>query len=138
MYVRKTFRFGATSDGCLIYLRKTYIIDKRPVFGEGHRIVGNVPDGGGSSEGSSDNQSGKNSTDYEIPVDSNGVPYKRPQFWLPKDEYAHVMGTISTHYDSKFKGKSIGMIELEFNDQWAWYRFEIHGFNEYNIFDKEE
>ncbi len=72
------------------------------------------------------------------PVDSDGKEYSRPRLWLPPNEYAHVMSTISTHYKSKFKGKSMGMIELEFDDKWANYYFEIHGFNEYNIFDKEE
>ena len=72
------------------------------------------------------------------PVDSDGKEYNRPRLWLPPNEYAHVMSTISTYYKSKFKGKSMGMIELEFDDKWANYYFEIHGFNEYNIFDKEE
>lgn len=108
--------------------------------GEHGYFTGSVGSGGGALGGSGGSSGGENKPDKqdERPVDSNGVPYSRPTLWLPKNEYAHVMGTISTHYDSKFKGKSIGMIELEFDDKWAWYRFEIHGFNEYNIFDKEE
>ena len=83
-------------------------------------------------DGDSDSGGGK------PPVDSDGKEYNRPRLWLPPNEYAHVMSTISTYYKSKFKGKSMCMIELEFDDKWANYYFEIHGFNEYNIFDKEE
>ena len=74
----------------------------------------------------------------EIPVDSDGVPYKRPQLRLPKAEYAHVMEEINTRYDTNFKGKRIGFIDLSTDEGYFSYRFEIHDYNEYNIFDKEE
>lgn len=53
MYVRKTLYFPIDDDKKpLIYVRKTYIIDKRPIFGDGHRIIDNVPDGDGGHGGS--------------------------------------------------------------------------------------
>lgn len=114
--------------------------ERQAVFGEGHKIVDNTPEGGDSS-GSSDSgsRSGQNNTNENgIPVDSNGVPYKRERLWLPKAEYAHVMGEINTRYDTNFKGKRIGFIDLSTDEGYFSYRFEIHGYNEYSIFDKEE
>lgn len=116
--------------------------EKRPIFGDGHRIIDNVPDGdsgGGSSGGSGSGEpSQENTTESGISIDSNGVPYKRERLWLPKDEYAHVMREINTRYDTNFKGKRIGFIDLSTEKGYFSYRFEIHDYNEYNIFDKEE
>ena len=57
MYVWKTFRdeTNTEKEKPLIYVHKRYIIEKKPVFGDGHRIVDNVPDGesrgGGGASG---------------------------------------------------------------------------------------
>lgn len=74
---------------------------------------------------------GKNRT---IPTDSKGVPYKYPEYRLSKREYGKVIRHIDDLYSSKYEGKSQGWLTLAKTT----YRFEIHGFNEYNIFFKEK
>ena len=51
---------------------------------------------------------------------------------LPKIEYGKVVREIDDVYESKFSGKSVGM---HFSGKNA-YRFEIRGYNDYNIFQK--
>lgn len=67
--------------------------------------------------------------------DSKGKPYKRPTVQLPKEEYGTIMRQIDDAYHVRYAGKSIGYIQSR--EYKAWYAFEIHGYNEYNIFKKE-
>ena len=98
---------------------------------------GRWTDGGGDS-GSGGASGSKPSTDNAPPVDSNGVPYSRPRLELPKKEYGKVMHSINDRYESNYKGKSSGFISLAGKNGYSCYRFEIHDYNEYNIYRKDE
>lgn len=96
---------------------------------------------GGASEssGSGGGQSGQNNTNESgIPVDSYGIAYSRPRLELPKKEYGKVMHSINNKYESNYKGKSSGFISIAGNHGYSCYWFEIHDYNEYNIYDKDE
>ena len=70
------------------------------------------------------------SGNFYIPFDSNGKPYKYPEYHLPKKEYARVSGGISTLYSSRYENKTFG----EYPTVNKIYYFENHGFSEYNIY----
>ena len=67
-----------------------------------------------------------------VKLDSKGNPYSYPQLTLPKKEYGKVMHEINTLYDTKYKGLEKSVHK---SGNYA-YRFEIHDFDEYNIFHK--
>lgn len=69
-----------------------------------------------------------------VKLDSKGVPYKYPELRLPKKEYGKVIRAIDDLYASKYEGKSKGWLTLSKGT----YKFEIHGFNEYNIYEKRK
>ena len=69
-----------------------------------------------------------------VKLDSKGVPYKYPELRLPKKEYGKVIRAIDDLYASKFEGRSNGWLTLSKEA----YHFEIHGFNEYNIYEKRK
>ena len=74
-------------------------------------------------------------SDLIIPCDSNGESYSKPQYKLPKKEYGKIVREIDDAYYARYADKKIGVIQ---DRQYkAQYYFEIHGFNEYNIFLKE-
>ena len=75
------------------------------------------------------NKSGK------IKIDSKGIPFSWPEFWLDPYEYAKICSEINLIYDMQYKGKRIGAHPSFGIDGTAYiYWFEIHGFNDYNIY----
>ena len=73
----------------------------------------------------------------KLPTDSKGKPYKYPAVQLEPKEYGKVMHEINTVYYSRFKGKRVADIVIAFEYGYNYYEFEIHDFNEYNIFCKK-
>ena len=69
-----------------------------------------------------------------VKLDSKGIPYEYPELRLPKEEYGKVIRAIDDLYASKYEGKSKGWLTLSKET----YKFEIHGFNEYNIYEKRK
>lgn len=61
-----------------------------------------------------------------------------PTVKLSKREYAKVISEINTNYDSKYKGESKGHLNLATKQGYYCYRFEIFGFDDYNIYEKEK
>ena len=80
----------------------------------------------------------KNGGSSQIAYDSNGKPYKYPTLKLEREEYGKVMHEINTVYHARFKGMSIGNLNMAFDNGYYCYRFEIHGFDNYNIFERVE
>ncbi len=76
--------------------------------------------------------SGLTNSGKSVRLDSKGVPFKYPTVNLAKKEYSKVMHEINTLYNRKYKGKSDGWIIFPKTA----YHFEIHGFDEYNIYEK--
>ena len=68
----------------------------------------------------------------EIKNDFNGKPYTYPELKLPKKEYGAVIRQIDDNYSSKYEGKSIGY----HSTSKYCYKFEIRGYNDYNIYLK--
>ena len=73
-----------------------------------------------------------------ITYDPDGKPFSYPEIKLGHQEAAKVTSEINTVYHARFKGKSQGNIRLAFDNGYYSYQFEIHGFDNYNIFDKLE
>jgi len=92
-----------------------------------------------SNGGNSSSSKSEGIINSKPPTDSYGKPYKRPQYRLPKEEYAKVMSEINTKFDDMYSGKTQGWhITNPDKDSPAHvYIFEIHEFGEYNIFDKQ-
>lgn len=83
-------------------------------------------------------KSGK-SGNIEIPTDSSGKPFKKPRADNVSPKEADKIGhDINNVYHSRFKGKRRGVITTyNPDDDTAYdYKFECHGFDEYNIFEK--
>lgn len=75
----------------------------------------------------------------ELPLDSNGYPFSKPAFWLKPKEYAKIYSEINRIYDAVYVGKSIATHPSFGIDGKAYiYWFEIHGFDDYNIFLRVE
>ncbi len=119
----------ADDDAFPVELRYNHNHDSKGRFSSG---------GGGGSSGKSNksvDKSGNSGVKYgkgKIKNDFNGKPYNYPELKLPKIEYGKVVREIDDVYESKFSGKSVGM---HFSGKNA-YRFEIRGYNDYNIFQK--
>ncbi len=69
-----------------------------------------------------------------VKLDSKGIPYRYPELRLPKKEYGKVIHEINTMYHAKYSGKEKGILILNKST----YLFEIHDFDEYNIYFKEK
>jgi len=79
------------------------------------------------------------SGNMEIPNDSNGKPFKKPRAENVSPGEAEKVGhDINNVYHARFKGKRRGVITTyNPDDDIAYdYKFECHGFDEYNIFEK--
>ena len=64
--------------------------------------------------------------------------FKKPTYKLPKEEYAKVTSEINNVYNDKYKDKPF-CEHLTADETGYWkYSFENHGFDDYNIFKKEE
>lgn len=70
--------------------------------------------------------------------DNSEKSYSRPTLKLPKKEYAKVVSEINTNYHTKYESKSIGFLRVSTNKGYYCYHFEILGFDNYNIFNKEK
>ncbi len=85
-------------------------------------------------KGISENPHGGNYTVNGVTYDPNGRPFDYPELRLEPAEYKRVISGINTNYDTLYKGRTEG----EYHTFEANYFFEIHGFDVYNIYDKEE
>lgn len=83
--------------------------------------------GGGASKGLT---SGRKS----VKLDSKGNPYNYPELRLPKKEYGKVVREIDDLYDTNYKGRT----SAQHRSGNYKYFFEIHDFNEYNIYLKDK
>lgn len=61
-----------------------------------------------------------------------------PTVKLSKKEYAKVISEINTNYYSNYDGKEKGFLEIAMKNGYCCYRFEIFGFDDYNIYEKEK
>lgn len=82
--------------------------------------------------GSSVSEKSVDNSGESVKIDSYGMPYKYPGYRLSKAEYGKVVHEIDTWYYRKYDGKTDGWLIMPN----ASYHFEIHGFNEYNIYEK--
>ena len=67
------------------------------------------------------------------PIDSKGVFYTKPSFWLNPKEYAKIRSEINQIYEIQYKNKRIAA-HTSFGIDRKAYWFENHVFDEYNIF----
>lgn len=59
-------------------------------------------------------------------------------FYLPKAEYAKIVGEINTFYEL-YKGKRLAVHKsYGIDDVPYWYFFENYGFDDYNIYNRVE
>ena len=85
-------------------------------------------------KGGNGNPHGGNYTVNGVTYDPYGRPFDYPELWLEPAEYKRVISGINTNYDTLYKGKARGRYRASDAD----YYFEIHEFDVYNIYDKEE
>lgn len=81
------------------------------------------------------------SGNIEIPTDSRGRQFKKPRAENVSPKEAEKVGhDINNVYHARFKGKRRGIITTyNPDDDIAYdYKFECHGFDEYNIFEKSK
>ena len=83
---------------------------------------------------------GREKNSENLPADSNGRPYFLPRATgITNSEYAKICHEINSLYHSRYAGRLIGYIVCHepSTDSVAYlYKFEIHEFNEYNIYSK--
>ncbi len=71
----------------------------------------------------------------DLPLDTNGIPFSKPRFWLRPNEYGKICSEINIIYEAQYKGKRIAAHPSFGIDGKAYiYWFENHGFDDYNIF----
>lgn len=92
------------------------------------------PKNGKFTDGGGNFSKGLTSGGKSVTLDSKGNPYKYPQLTLSKKEYGKVMHEINTLYDTKYKGRTSAHHR---SGNYRYY-FEIHDFDEYNIFFKDK
>ena len=85
-------------------------------------------------KGGNGNPHGGNYTVNGVTYDPDGRPFDYTELWLEPAEYKRVISGINTNYDTLYKGRTAG----KYRASDAEYFFEIHGFDVYNIYDKEE
>ncbi len=65
--------------------------------------------------------------------------FRFKKFYLNQREYAKICSEISDEYFVKYIGKNIAIHRsVGIDNKYYWYYFEIHGFNDYNIYMREE
>lgn len=69
---------------------------------------------------------------------SDRASARYPTVKLSKKEYAKVVSEINTNYYSNYVGKNDGYLKLATDHGYFCYRFEIFGFDNYNIYEKEK
>ena len=67
-----------------------------------------------------------------IVYDSDGKAFDYPECRLETKEYKKVVSEINTLYDTRYKGKTKAW---HYSENYS-YAFEIHGYDKYNIYDK--
>lgn len=77
------------------------------------------------------------------PVDKNGKPFKHTTLNLHEKEYGQVMHEMNDDYDRTYKHERIFIHSTVVESgpdkgKYFDYYVENHGFNDYNIFDREE
>ena len=71
------------------------------------------------------------------PFDSRGIPFKRPVFYLQPDEYSKIVSEINNAYYDRYVGKtSITHFSYGIDNVAYIYYVEVHGFDDYNIFNR--
>ena len=72
---------------------------------------------------------------YDLPVDVNGFSFSKPAFWLDPREYSKIISEINDKYDVLYRGRRVAAHTSFGIDGYAYvYWFEIHGFDNYNIY----
>lgn len=100
-------------------------------------LFGSKVHSGGQKSSKGIDKSSQNGVEYgtgEVKNDFNGNPYTYPELHLPKKEYGTIIRQIDDKYDTIYDGKSIGYHSTPKHT----YKFEIRGYNDYNIFAKWE
>lgn len=92
------------------------------------------PKNGKFTSGGESSSKGLTGGEKSVTLDSKGNPYKYSQLTLPKKEYGKVMHEINTLYDTNYKGRTSAQHRSDNNI----YYFEIHEFDEYNIYFKDK
>lgn len=103
-------------------------------FGTGKKV------GGSSGKVEKSSKSGTIGTSKrKLPSDSGGNAYSKPRARnISSRESSKISHEINTLYHAKFEGRRTGIItSYNPDDGQAYdYRFECHGFDEYNIYSK--
>lgn len=72
-----------------------------------------------------------------LPLDSNGIPFSQPTYWLHPKEYGKICSEINQIYETQYKEIPVAIHPSFGLDGMAYiYWFENHGFADYNIFLK--
>ena len=71
-----------------------------------------------------------------IKLDTNGKPFKYPTCFLNKNEYAKIVSEINSIYYSTYADKKFAAHYSTLDDDYCFYLFENHGFNDYSIYEK--
>ena len=71
-----------------------------------------------------------------VRIDSKGRFFRHPTFYLNPAEYAKVISEINNNYDLYKDKRYCFHASVGIDNQYHYYMFENHGFNDYNIFDK--
>ena len=70
-----------------------------------------------------------------LPLDSNGVLFTKPTFWLNPTEYRKIYSEINQLYAAQYKNRPIAAhTSFGIDGKVYVYWFENHGFSDYNIF----
>ena len=73
----------------------------------------------------------------DLPLDTNGRPFSLPSLRLEPKEYSKILSEINLVYEVQYKDKSISAHpSFGIDGRQYVYWFEIHGFNDYNIYLK--
>lgn len=72
---------------------------------------------------------------HNLQLDSNGVPFAKPAFWLNPIEYRKIYSEINQVFDAQYSDKRIAAhASFGIDGKSYIYWFENHGFDNYNIF----
>lgn len=71
-----------------------------------------------------------------MPVRNSNGEFNFPSYELSTQEYAKIVSEINTNY-RKYRGKPFAIhLSVGTDDNYYFYYFENHGFNNYNIVGK--
>ena len=70
-------------------------------------------------------------------LDSNGIPFEFPTLILDKAEFGKIVSEINSLYYSVYKTDAFGAhYSVDMDNNYCFYLFENHGFNDYNIYER--